>query len=245
MKILPQVVSCALVLTTAALADAGPKNVASLAPLYQRAQSRAPAPPRAAPPPRQDLGPAPDSPSPVHFRHGFYLRLGVGGGYVSDHETVSGGSGGSLHGPGETFDVFLGGSIVPGLALGGGFTVSSVSNPTVEYEGQSIQGSGSLSLGILSGFADWYPSPTGGLHVLAMGGYAAFGANDAGGDSIGPTARGLSLGLGVGYEWSLGAHWGVGAMARYIYAPLRATTSTGTAAESVTTPELMFTGTMY
>lgn len=246
MKILPQLVSCTLVLGTATLAHAEPKNVASVAPLYEQAPpGRAPAPPRAAPPPQRDLGPAPDGPASGNYRHGFYMRLALGGGYLSDSETVSDGSSATIHGGGGAFDSFFGGSIVPGLAIGGGLMFCNADKPTVQMDGDSIQSSGTLTYTSIAGFADWYPMPTRGLHIFGMGGYSVMGFNDADGNIVGPSPAGPGFGLGVGYEWSLGKHYALGAMARYVYASLSSSTDGVTAHESVSSPELMLTGTLY
>lgn len=246
MKILPQLVSCTLVLGTAFSATAQPKNVASVAPLYQQAPaSRAPAPPRAAPPPERDLGPAPDSPAPVHYRHGFYLRGAFGGSYLSDTETASDGSRAKLFGGGYSFDLLLGGSPVPGLALGGGFTAIVTDKPMVQADGETVQGQNSLDYATLCGFVDWYPMPDKGLHILGMGGFAQMRVSDPDGNSLTGTATGPSFGVGAGYEWSIGEHWGLGAMARYEYASLHMTAGGADVHESVSTPQLLLTGTLY
>ncbi len=246
MKILPGLVACTVVLGAALSASAEPKNVASVAPLYQRAPgSRAPAPPRALPPPQPDLGPAPDSPAPVHYRHGFYLRGALGGSYLTDAETASDGQSDKLSGGGYSLDVLLGGSPVPGLALGGGFSATITDKPRVQADGQTVQGSNSLGFATLSGFADWYPMPSNGLHILAMGGFAQLRVSDPDGNSVGDTATGPGFGIGAGYEWSVGRHWGLGAMARYTYASLAMTTAGVTYHESLSSPQLLLTGTLY
>lgn len=246
MKILPQLVACTLVLGAPLSAIAEPENVASVAPLYQRASgSRAPAPPRTAPPPQRDLGPAPDSPAPVRYRHGFYLRGALGGSYLSDTETASDGQSAKLFGGGYSVDVLFGGSPVPGLALGGGFSAIITDKPTVQTDGETTQGSNSLRFGTISGFVDWYPMPTQGLHILGMGGFAQMHVSDSEGNSVSDTATGPGFGVGAGYEWSIGRHWGLGAMARYTYASLHMTSGGITYHESVSSPQLLLTGTLY
>ncbi len=142
-------------------------------------------------------------------------------------------------------DVLLGGSLVPGLALGGGLTAIITDKPTVETNGRSVRGHNSLSFSALSGFVDWYPMPDQGLHLLGMGGFAQLHVSDADGNNLSDTATGPSFSVGAGYEWSVGKGWGLGAMARYTYASLDMTTAGVTAHESVSSPALLLTGTLY
>jgi hypothetical protein len=159
--------------------------------------------------------------SAPYTHDGFYLQMSLGGGYVRAStsadgvdETISGGAiAGSL---------WIGGSLVPGFALGGG--TLGVIAPSPSYKltigGQSQTGAlgdNSMQLQMLGLVADWYPNPTKGLHFQALVGYAglSFGASDG---STSETASGLGLMGGVGYDFWVSTEWSIGVLGRLAYA---------------------------
>lgn len=101
-----------------------------------------------------------------------------------------------------------------------------------------------LDFSMLSAFVDWYPMPDKGFHVLGMGGFARFRVRNSDGNVV-LTATRPAFGLGAGYEWSVGRHWGLGAMARYTYASLQTMDSSDSAHETVTSPQVLLTATFY
>lgn len=162
------------------------------------------------------------------FHDGFYLRLGVGGGYlistVSNADDASGESQsgdesiGGVQGFGVPLELAIGGSPTPGLVIGGGSWAVHV--PSADY----TQGRGDYaktesaswsSISMLGPFIDIYPAPRAGLHVQAAPclTLVAPGTTDT---LVTDTLSGVGFGgmVGLGYEGWVSDQWGVGILAR-------------------------------
>jgi hypothetical protein len=146
---------------------------------------------------------------------GFYLRLSLGVGSLStsvDHDTstladyeASGGAFG--------FDLLIGGTPTPGLAIGGALLGSVGRDGDIDIEGSSAQNEeAQLGLAIIGPFIDGFPNPKKGLHFGGTVGFASMtvergdemlaDADHRGGGFGGAVWAGM--GGWVGPDWSLG-----------------------------------------
>jgi hypothetical protein len=157
------------------------------------------------------------------FHNGFYLRLGVGAGYLLAAATdETEGSGSHHHADGGQqgftvpFELAIGGSPTPGFVLGGGWWQLNV--PAGEYtvgRGDMTQketaGYGGLTM--LGPFMDLYPAPRAGFHLQAAPTLALLypGSSGATGQLFG---AGYGLMAGLGYEGWVSDNWGLGVLAR-------------------------------
>jgi hypothetical protein len=147
---------------------------------------------------------------------GFYMQVTGGVGYYK----VSGEADASISGlTFPNFGLMMGGTLAPGLVLGGGFFVDYSSSPSIEQGGVSGDlGTAQLLLG-LGAHADYYLDPAkGGLHFQGFLGWGGLEETEGTGGSD-PT--GLVIALGAGYDWWIGDEWSVGVLGRLAYAPLK------------------------
>jgi hypothetical protein len=157
----------------------------------------------------------------ARLHDGFYLRLALGVGHLSATSEKDS----TMSGWGVAPDVWIGGSPVPGLALGVTFSGLSVPNPEADISAADSGGlgrvtgeaRGTLTYSIFGLFADYYPAPTGGLHVMAGLNYSVFKFALENGESS-AAASGVGLFGGLGYEWWIGKEWSVGPLARVHWA---------------------------
>jgi hypothetical protein len=179
--------------------------------------------------------------APRSERDSFYFALLAGAGYAMMDFTVAPTlPEGQLTGIPVLFDVLIGGSPLPDLAvgaiLGGGtarnpaMTVNAPPGTTLEQElsapGFSVDGDTvtftDLNLNLLrvGAFADYYFSRDSNLHSLLEVGYTSvfFSGQGSSSDDL----SGLSLGAGLGYDTWLSEHWSLGLLARFSYVPVSA-----------------------
>lgn len=158
-----------------------------------------------------------------HVHDGFYLRLALGAGYVvATSENDS-----KLKGWGIAPDIWIGGSPAPGLAIGVTFNGVSAPDPHIDATAADTGGlgpisgeaSGTLTYSVFGLFADYYPDPTGGLHLMAGVNYSVMKFEADNGVESDP-ASGIGLAGGIGYEWWIGREWSVGPLARLHWASL-------------------------
>jgi hypothetical protein len=149
---------------------------------------------------------------------GFYMHAGAGLGYYN--LSWSGGGDQSLSGLTKSFAFLIGGSVIPGLAVGGGFTIDHASSPTYTVNDQETElADVSQMLLSIGPFVDFYPDPKGGLHFQGMVGWGGMETSSSG-NVGGSDPTGLVLTLGGGYNFFLADEWSVGALARLSYASL-------------------------
>lgn len=178
-------------------------------------------PPRAPTPAEGDDIDDPRSKRGAHLHDGFYLRCGLGAGYISAKTQ----NGSTFKGWGVAPDFWLGGTPAPGLVVG--ITLNGVSAPhphaelTAEDTGglgaRSGDAQGVLTYSVLGVFGDYYPNVAGGLHVMAGVNLSLFRFTADNGVASTP-ASGLGLLGGVGYEWWVGRQWSIGPLARLHWA---------------------------
>jgi hypothetical protein len=200
------------------------------------APSAAPPPPSAPrPEPTPMVPPAPTYNEGVsigvyvpHYRHeGFYLSADSGFGFFSAKGSGPLGDA-SLSGEALVQSIGIGGSIAPGVVLGGVGRVWEATGtfnggPTITgtrtyfVNGQSktdpitLSGHAQASSLELAAFVDWFPNPEKGWHVgasIGLGGMAM--TDDSGARSVNAGVAGSIFG---GYQWWLGPAWSLGIQA--------------------------------
>jgi hypothetical protein len=222
--------------------------------LDARAQSEAPAPLPSLPPPPPP-GPAPVSeappppppppetpaappaltasaqtPEPIavyiqRYRHqGFYFAAETGIGVMTAFGSGPLGSA-SITGVGSVGDFAIGGSVAPGLVLGGmarEWTTSGTfkggpvitASTTYVLNGKptpttmTLSGNAHAMAAEIAAFLDWYPNPENGWHIGAAVGLGAMTMTDDAGTRS--TGGGLAGSVFGGYQWWLGPAWSLG-----------------------------------
>jgi hypothetical protein len=152
---------------------------------------------------------------------GFFFQGNIGGGYL----TTSGGAEPfdlKISGPAVAGGLLFGGTISPGLVLGGGTANSIALGPTFEMNG--IEGESDtdvrLNLSTIGPFATFYPDPHGGfsLHAMVSFGVVSITVDDEESDE---NPSGLALTAGAGYDFWVAPEWSIGVFGRFTYAPLK------------------------
>jgi hypothetical protein len=168
-------------------------------------------------------------------RHdGFYAAANIGVGYLK-----SSGDGNPTDMKGITTPLSLWiGSTYGKVAFGGGLTTDTAWYPTYTYrrgEEGDIGGSGFSLFGVAL-FADIYPDPKGGFHIMPSLGWGfLFPLASA------SFPNGLVLGAGVGYDFWVGSEVSMGVMARLTYAPFHE----GSDSYTTYAPALLYTVTYH
>lgn len=120
-------------------------------------------------------------------------------------------------GVGLASEFALGGTVAPGLALGGGIYGISISSPEYEPDdgGDKIEGD-TLVLSSIGPFIDYYFDPNGGGHIQASLGIGVAQQGEGDLDSA-YTGTGFAFMVGGGYEWWVGEQWSLGVLGRIQY----------------------------
>jgi len=171
------------------------------------ANAQAPAPAPAAPPPSMPPGGTYAAPEPkgAHYHDGFYLRLGAGIGWMGVTETTEPASGeAKLKGTGTAWHLTIGGTIIPGLAIGGTL-FTHIIKPSVETAAGTVTADKSIFSLALGPTVDWFPDPAGGFHAGAGLGWGTMNA-------INYTSTGYELHVFTGYDFFFSDNWSVGPM---------------------------------
>jgi hypothetical protein len=175
--------------------------------------------------------PVEDSPDLGAFLHdGFFLRFGVGLGYLAGGiDTAFGCSGcttqgearsASIHGVASTADMLIGGAVLPGLIFAGRGSVMVVPSAGTSFEASGASAAedvelDSFVLGLVGGYVDIYPDPEGGFHLFASTGFAVSTEQRDATQRMpmnGPV--GFYGGGGLGWEGFIGDSWSLGIEAR-------------------------------
>lgn len=151
---------------------------------------------------------------------GFYLNLNAGIGYLSS-SVSEGAFDATLKGLTFPSGIHLGGSVIPGLVIGGGLFTDYAPSPGLSSGGQTVSNGVDFSMYLVSigPFVEFYPDPNDGLHFRAMVGWGAL-ERSAEGNAGGSDPTGLVLSAGGGYDFWVGDEWSIGPMAKFTYAPL-------------------------
>ena len=213
--------------------------------------------PGAAPPP-SELGPDEDEVaerrrSGKRFHDGFYLRLGLGAGYITSSVTRTEDTEPLGRGTGATIPVefALGGTPTPGFVIGAGSWAVHVPGGTHSSESGEVTREAEASYGsisMLGPFADIYPAPRAGFHIQFAPCLTLVGTGTS---SILPSElTGIGFGgmLGFGYEGWVSDQWGMGVLARGQFAYAQLTSESGDPTRYNFfgfTPSLLFTATLH
>jgi hypothetical protein len=188
-------------------------------------------------------------------RHdGFYVRLALGVGaligsrtevyapFDEEYEMQ-----GDLSGVAQVGALMIGGTVAPGLVLGGG--AWGVNAPSATYEGDVASVGfnanrvaagqqvdvGLASVSLIGPFLAWYPDPTRGLHgelgagvaLASIGGAYEQTATDQL-DIEEYEGAGWGAVLGIGYDFWIGEQWSLGVLGRVSYTSVGVSTETNT-----------------
>lgn len=153
----------------------------------------------------------------AHLHDGLYYRVAFGAG----HFRASSENGSKVSGWGFSPEFWMGGSPIVGLALGGTVGILLVPNPDATITAADSGGSGDVSgeargivtYSTIGVFADYYPMPRAGLHIMTGLHLSSFKFTADSGQESQP-ASGLGVFGGVGYEWWAGEQWSVGPLVR-------------------------------
>ncbi len=175
---------------------------------------------------------APAQAEPAQTHHGLYVRLAAGASYFSDSVESDpippfGKLSGTLKGGAISTQAAIGGTILPGLIVGGTLFVHYLPGPSTT----NASASGGLlsapvgdidfdptTLTVIGPFVDYYFNPRSGLHAQASIGYGILSlgqGNDRGSGVLAvhdQKGSGVSAVLGGGYEWWVSDSWGVGVL---------------------------------
>ena len=175
---------------------------------------------------------------------GFQLRLAPGLGYLSDSDSISGGGFTSpdlsIHGIAPAFELFVGGSLAPGLALGGTFNFMIASGPSASVGGQSVTASSDVKMNFftIGPYVDYYLDPAQGFHLLGTLGFATM--NLSNNTSSSTASTGFGLGLGAGYDWWVSDEWSIGILGRFNYAHMTYSAGGATRSDNMIAPAIEF-----
>jgi hypothetical protein len=181
-------------------------------------------------PPPVETSASPASAAPVvlslaPYRHqGFYLGETGGFGYLSAHGSGPRGDA-SIAGVGVVYDLGIGGTIAPGLVLGGVIrgwmtngtfnggpvttaTTTTYANGAATTTNLTLSGNARIQSGELGAFLDWYPNPEKGWHVGGSLGLCGVSLTDDAGTQS--TAGGIAGAIFGGHQWWLGPSWSLG-----------------------------------
>ena len=163
------------------------------------------------------MPPLPSLPQGARLHDGFYLRLavglGLGGALVSSDSKTIGDY--SFGGGAGAFDVWIGGTPIPGLAMGGVLSGLGLGSSERSVDDNRVPGDVSGSMGMLGYFMDVFPDPKRGLH---FGGALGLASAQAEVKDSGRKFEGGGLGLQAwgGYDFWVTSQWSLGGMLRFI-----------------------------
>lgn len=171
-------------------------------------------------------------------RDGFHFSMALGAEYPIARTDVGNGlEPGRVSGLGGAFDVFIGGNLVPGMAVGLTLGGGSAPAPNFDYaasqagEAESVanQSAWQISGGHLElngtqlnvfrigAFIDYYFTRDSNWHGLLTLGYANVSFT---GGALSDSPRGFAIQAGLGYDFWVGYNWSFGILGRMMWAPL-------------------------
>jgi hypothetical protein len=194
--------------------------------VYQPAPAPAPAygnapPPGYAYPPPPPPPPPPGPPPGAYVHDGFYLRLAIGGGFVSASGTINSSSSVpdfTVKGGGVGFDLGIGGTVGKGIVIGGEYIFQQAVKPTVADSNGNTLGTSNanMNFGLLGPFIDWYPDPEGGFHFGGTLGLAVLTASDPNTGDTTASDTGFGGAVGVGYDFWVAPEWSLGILGKFM-----------------------------
>jgi hypothetical protein len=179
-----------------------------------------------------------------YYHDGFQFRGTIGPGYINDSATFSDGSpSATISGGGASIELYFGGAPVRGLGLtiGAFLAGSSAIGPSFSQGGMTVSTSNSVSFGVgtFGPYADYYPNPGSGFHVLGTLGFAQIQVSDDNSNTK-VAENGFTLGAGAGYDFWIAGDWSLGVLARFTYVNAKGTSVGVTENDNVIAPALLF-----
>jgi hypothetical protein len=162
----------------------------------------------------QSPQPGPPVDPTVHRHLGFFLRLDGGVGYLSSSTSLAGTSA-SMSGVAIPFGIAIGGAVAENFIIAGDLWGIAAVSPTYELGGQSASsGDSSFSLGGIGINLTYYFMPhniylsvTPSLVGLSMSRSGISASSEAG----------FGAKVGLGKEWWVGDHWGLGIAGQFFF----------------------------
>jgi hypothetical protein len=171
------------------------------------------------------------------YHHGLYVRVAGGASYFSD--TVEsdplplfGTVEGTLKGAAFSTQVGVGGSIAPGVVLGGMLLFNHMPSPSAtSAESHGPLGTTPIAdidfdpttFTVVGPFVDYYFDPASGLHAQAALGYGVLSLGQGSDRGTGnrrvqdQSGSGFAAMIGGGYEWWVSSSWGVGVLGQLMF----------------------------
>jgi hypothetical protein len=191
--------------------------------------------------------PPPAPPPNAHMHAGFFLRMSLGAGYLSDSSDIkSGPSAGKVdaRGGGVAFGLDIGGALSPGFILGGSFNFQSLGNANLANDTRLIKDIRNPQVSMLAVMADYYPDPKGGFHAGGGLGFVGLSLRKDDTGNNNDNESGFGFLPQVGYEWWVGNYWGMGVLGRFLYARTKGDLAIGgSATDSVVGSTISFSAT--
>lgn len=147
---------------------------------------------------------------PKDHDKGFFLRMLLGGGGAG---TELPDSSFEFSGTGYVFDIAIGGTIAPNLAIHGSYFGWAISDPDVTFGPLSGSYSGTLDLSAFGGGVTYYFMPSN-IYLCGNIGVATLSSD---GDIEGESDSGYALEFLAGKEWWVGGKWGLGVAGAFGY----------------------------
>jgi hypothetical protein len=165
--------------------------------------------------------PAPDPTARHH--DGFYLRMGLGPGFLHDSLSLTSSDAtgkeasfdGSVKGSGVAIEIAFGGTVAPGVIVGGGLFHVIAFSRSIDTPGVDTQAKSTYGHFLVSPVIDVYPDPSGGFHFEGGAGIAISNNVNVSTDvSMSSAPIGFGAFAGVGYESWVADQWALGALLR-------------------------------
>ncbi len=178
---------------------------------------------------------------------GFFLRMGLGGGYMATATTLE-----SPTAPGKVnaaggaiaLDLAIGGAVSPGIILAGSYSVLSVGDAKLSNDTRVYRPAHDMALTMVAAMLDVYPNPKMGFHFGGSLGFA-FARARADEDALATTGGQSGLGLAphVGYEWWVSNYWGLGVLGRFVVARTDGNYGDGKEKDNISGGAILFSAT--
>jgi len=159
--------------------------------------------------------PAPAVPRSYRMHDGFYARASMGFGPLGASIDDGDASGQDLEGSGSAFgfDLMIGGSPAPGVAIGGAFLAAGAVSADLDRGRFAPSEDRNFSVAILGPFIDGFPMANKGFHLGGALGLAALNLESSDSDGLGQTG-GFGGAAWIGYDFWVADEWSVGPLFR-------------------------------
>jgi hypothetical protein len=189
----------------------------------------------------------------VHEHDGFYLRIALGYAHLNATGTLTESTPTEeikLSGGGAVFEVGIGGTLAPGLVLGGMLLGHGFVEPEVEVDGQAgaeEANDTTFSVSSFGPFIQYYVDPMSGFYLQGYVGYmSAQSRIESGGLQYeSREARGFAFGGGLGYDFWVADQWSIGPEFRLLYGSVRYEGDGPDEEDTLIIPSLSFAATLH